>query len=217
MSIAIAEDVTLLKFASDELKNNKDFLKETSARNEEIVEYVADNVQEFGLEGIKGVQESSREFTVDDCLALITEMTGKNDDERYQKVLDKVKERGTEDPCVVRWITAMAAQRDDLTPDTIKRTLNYSLLTMEKTRQNLDESGSMNYEISNMQQLITPQILNKLISNLKEQGIEVDDKTQEKFDKYKEFYDKYHEQFAIKKREIYEESLKQKETEVEGR
>lgn len=53
MSTAIDKDVKLLECANDELKNDKEFLKEKSSQNEKVVDYVADNIQEFGLERYK--------------------------------------------------------------------------------------------------------------------------------------------------------------------
>ena len=205
MSLAIDQDVNALKYASPEIRNNREFLQMKSSQNEKVIDYVVDNIVDFGLEGIKGVRESSKEFTVEDCLKLIDEMAAKGEDTRYQKVKDKVQERGVNDPCVVRWITAMAAQRDDLTPDLIKRVLNYSVLTAEKTRQDLTESGEMQLDINSMQELITPQILNKLLGRLEIQGIETDSILQQKITQYTEFYDEYHKKFVEYKKKLFQE------------
>lgn len=135
MSTAIDKDVKLLEYASDELRNDKEFLKEKSSQNEKVIDYVVDNIQKFGLEGIKGVRESSRDFTIEDCITLIDEMAENSEDERYAKVKAKIQERGLDDVHTVRWVTAMAAQRDDINPELVKKVLNYSMLTMEKTKQ----------------------------------------------------------------------------------
>ena len=205
MDLAIDQDVNVLKYASEEIKNNKEFLKIKSSQNENVIDYVVNNIGDFGLEGIKGVRESSREFTVDDCMSIIEEMATKGEDVRYQKVIDKVKERGADDPCVVRWITAMAAQRDDLSPELIRKVLNYSVLTAEKTRQDITENGEMHLDIDSMQELITPQIIEKLSSKLESKGIQKDDLLQQKIDKYKEFYDEYHEKFVEQKMKAFQE------------
>ena len=205
MDLAIDQDVNVLKYASEEIKNNKEFLKTKASQNEKVIDYVVNNVGEFGLEGIKGVRESSREFTVDDCMSIIKEMATKGEDARYQKVIDKVNERGADDPCVVRWITAMAAQRDDLSPDLIKRVLNYSVLTAEKTRQDITENGEMHLDIDSMQELITPKIIERLSGKLESQGIKTDDSLQQKIDRYKEFYDEYHEKFVEQKMKAFQE------------
>jgi len=201
MSTAIDKDVKLLEYASDELRNDKEFLKEKSSQNEKVIDYVVDNIQKFGLEGIKGVRESSRDFTIEDCITLIDEMAENSEDERYAKVKAKIQERGIEDVHTVRWVTAMAAQRDDINPELVKKVLNYSMLTMEKTKQDLTETGEMQINLDNMQELITPLILNRLKEKLQLQGINIEDELQQKLDNYQEFYDKYHAQFKEQKKQ----------------
>jgi len=201
MSTAIDKDVKLLEYASDELRNDKEFLKEKSSQNEKVIDYVVDNIQKFGLEGIKGVRESSRDFTIEDCITLIDEMAENSEDERYAKVKAKIQERGIEDVHTVRWVTAMAAQRDDINPELVKKLLNYSMLTMEKTKQDLTETGEMQINLDNMQELITPLILNRLKEKLQLQGINIEDELQQKLDNYQEFYDKYHAQFKEQKKQ----------------
>lgn len=201
MSTAIDKDVKFLEYASDELRNDKEFLKEKSSQNEKVIDYVVDNIQKFGLEGIKGVRESSRDFTIEDCITLIDEMAKNSEDERYAKVKAKIQERGIEDVHTVRWVTAMAAQRDDINPELVKKVLNYSILTMEKTKQDLTETGEMQINLDNMQELITPLILNRLKEKLQLQGINIEDELQQKLDNYQEFYDKYHAQFKEQKKQ----------------
>lgn len=201
MSTAIDKDVKLLEYASDELRNDKEFLKEKSSQNEKVIDFVVDNIQKFGLEGIKGVRESSRDFTIKDCITLIDEMAENSEDERYAKVKAKIQERGLDDVHTVRWVTAMAAQRDDINPELVKKVLNYSMLTMEKTKQDLTETGEMQINLDNMQELITPLILNRLKEKLQLQGINIEDELQQKLDNYQEFYDKYHAQFKEQKKQ----------------
>lgn len=74
-----------------------------------MIDDVVDNIQKFGLDGIKGVRESSRDFTIEDCITLIDEMAENSEDERYAKVKAKIQERGLDDVHTVRWVTAMAA------------------------------------------------------------------------------------------------------------
>lgn len=200
MSVAIERDAQFLAYASDELRNDKQFLQETSSQNEEVIDYVVDNIQKFGLEGIKGVRESSRDFTIKDCMTLIDEMSKNSKDNRYEKVKAKIQERGLDNIYTVRWVTAMAAQRDDTNPELLKKVLNYSILTMEKIKQDLTENGEMHISLDNMQQLITPLILNKLKEKLQLQSISIDDELQQKLDNYKVFYDKYHAKFKEQKK-----------------
>lgn len=201
MSTAIDKDVKFLEYASDELRNDKEFLKEKSSQNEKVIDYVVDNIQKFGLEGIKGVRESSRDFTIEDCITLIDEMAENSQDERYAKVKAKIQERGLDDVHTVRWVTAMAAQTDDINPKLVKKVLNYSMLTMEKTKQDLTETGEMQINLDNMQELITPLILNRLKEKLQLQGINIEEELQQKLDNYQEFYDKYHAQFKEQKKQ----------------
>ena len=201
MNKAIDKDVKNLEFASEQLRNDKDFLKEKSSQNEEVVSYVVDNIQKFGLEGIKGVKESSRGFTIEDSMTSVDEMSQNSEDKRYEKVKAKVQEKGADDTRAVRWLTAMAAQRDDVTPETFKKALNYSMLTMEKIKQDVSETGEMKINTENMQELITPLILNRIKGKVEAQGIVIGSDLQKKLDEYQEFYDKYKAQFVEYKKQ----------------
>ncbi len=200
MSSAMDKDVKFLEYASDDLKNDKEFLKEKSSQNEKVIDYVVDNIQEFGPEGIKGVRESSRNFTLEDCINLIDEMAQNSEDERYAKVKNKIQERGIDDIHTVRWVTAMAAQRDDINPESVKKILNYSMLTMEKTKQGLTGKEEKQINPNDVQELITPLILNRLKEKLQLQGINIEEGLQQKLDNYQEFYDKYYTEFKEQKK-----------------
>ena len=200
-SIAINEDVKMLEYASDELKNDKEFLKEKSSENEEVIDYVVNNIQKFGLDGIKGVRESSRDFTIEECMNLIDEMAKSGEDNRYAKVKAKIQERGMNDTHTVRWVTAMVAQRDDINPEIVKKILNYSLLTMEKIKRELKDTEENQINPDNMQELVTPLILNKLKEKLQLQGIDIEDELQQKLDNYQEFYNNYYAQFKEQKKQ----------------
>ena len=213
MAVAIERDLQSLEYASDNLKNDYEFLKTQSSKQEKVIDYVVDNMNDFGLEGIKGVRESSKDFTVDDCLGIINEMAENSDDERYKKVKQKVMERGIEDVHTVRWVTAMVAQDDNISPESVNKILNYSMLTMEKTRKSLTKSGEMEINQGNMQELITPLILNRLKGKLQAQNIDIDKNLQKKLDEYTKFYDEYHEKFKEQKMKNRKEKLTPKDVE----
>ena len=204
INAAIITDVTAIEFASDEIKNNKDFLKEQCFNNEELIEYATDNIDSFGLEGIKGIEEASRSITVDNSMSIIDEMVEKGNDERYSKVKSKIEEKGKDDLLIMKWTTAMVAQRDDVSPEYVKYVLNYSILTMETIKRDLNENGEIKVNLESAQQLITPRIINRLIDKSKAQGFELDSETQKKLDSYVEFYYDYNEKFAEQKRKRHE-------------
>ena len=140
-------------------------------------------------------------------------MAENSDDERYKKVKQKVMERGIEDVHTVRWVTAMVAQDDNISPESVNKILNYSMLTMEKTRKSLTKSGEMEINQDNMQELITPLILNRLKGKLQAQNIDIDKNLQKKLDEYTKFYDEYHEKFKEQKMKNRKEKLTPKDVE----
>lgn len=199
MGLAIEKDVSFLMYASEQLRDDKEFLREKSAQNSELIDFAVNNMEYLGLEGIKGIRETSKEFTIDDCMTLLDEMSKTSDDGRYEKVKNKVIEKGVNDPWVVRYVTAMAAQKEDLDPSLIKDVLNYSMLTMERTKRELTNEGEKQVNIENVAQLITPGILNRLVDNLKAQGVKIDEELQQRIDEYTEFYNDYHDKFVEQK------------------
>lgn len=206
MSNAIDKDMTFIEFVSKELKNDREFIKEKTAQNEMLIDYVVVNIENFGLEGIKGARDSSKGFTIKDCMEIIDELAGSSQDKRYEKVRQKVQEKGIEDPHTMRWITAMVAQSDNVSPELVKKVLNYSVLTMEKNKQEVEQNGEKEINIDNMQALITPLILDRLMSKIPEN--EIDDELIQRIDEYKVFYEKYHELFKESKKKAPEDRIK---------
>ena len=49
---AIKKEVSLIKYANEELKNNYEFIKSACTENNNLIEYVANNTEEFGIEGL---------------------------------------------------------------------------------------------------------------------------------------------------------------------
>ncbi|MCL2383837.1 MAG: DUF4116 domain-containing protein [Oscillospiraceae bacterium] len=99
MSLAIREDVTAFKFASEELKNDSSFLKEQAFQSEEVIEYVSENAKDFGEEGLKATKEVILQESTDKALEdfikkgeseeLDEAEMAKN--ERHIKFLEKIK------------------------------------------------------------------------------------------------------------------------------
>lgn len=192
-------DCSLLEFAGEELKNDYDFLKEQSLENEEIIDYVVENMGNFGTEGIKGVRDTSKELTIDDCMNIIDELSQKENGEKYEKLKRKIQDRGVDDVHTIRWVTAMAAQSDDINPQMLKKILNYSILTMEKNRNELLDTKDEQIKLDSMLELISPRVLNKLKDKLEEQGIEIEEELKIKLDDYSKFHEEYHDKFQKQK------------------
>lgn len=196
---AVKEDAKVLEHTPDQLKNNYEFIKETSRKNYEIVEHVVEHIEEYKLEAIKGARDTTREISLDNCISIINEMAEKSDDERYKKVKNKIKEKGIDDVRAMRWVTAMVAQDDNVSPEMLKKVLDYSILTMSKTKKDLNEQGKEKVSIDNIQEMITPQILNKLKEKALQQEIEIDADLDKKLEEYTGFYNNYSQSFKEEK------------------
>ncbi len=204
MTEAIQNDASFIEMAAKELKDNFDFMREQSRGNEAVIDVVVNQVDEFNFDAIQAVRESSRELTLDDCMTLIDQYIETHDDPRYQRVKDKIQERGMEDPRTMKWITAMVAQTDDVSPDLMKKVVDYSILTMEKTRRDLDQDGKMVMNMDVAQAMITPLMLRKLMSRAEENGVMLDESMHQAVDSYIEFYDEFRPQFVEYKKRMWE-------------
>ena len=202
MKEAIKEDPSLLKVADESLKNDYKFIKEITKENYETVEHIIKNRNDFGLEGIKGAKETTKELTIEDYMAILDEMSEKSDDDRYKRVRNKVNEKGIDDPRVIKWITAMAAQHSDqITPENFKKVFDNAILTMTKIQKDLTEDGKIKILTENTSELITPQILNRLKEAAISKGFEISDEQEALFKEYEEFYKEYRQKLAEKKKE----------------
>lgn len=88
---AIQQDVNSLEYASDELKNNYEFIKEACTQNKESIKYVSEHIEEFGAESLKGAQEVLKEQfngqLEQDCTQEV---------ERIKKEIEDKKQQGIE-------------------------------------------------------------------------------------------------------------------------
>ncbi len=215
MREAIKEDPKMLEFASEELKNDYNFIREASKENYGVIEHIVSKKEDFGIEAIKGAKETSREITTEDYMAIIDEMSENSEDDRYRRVKAKVAERGADDPRAIRWITAMVAQSDDISPENFKKVFDNAILTMEKNQRELNAQGNDSVTIDSMQELITPQILRKLEARAREQGLEVDEELEGKIAEYTEAFNSYREILNANKARAREQGLRITPSQVE--
>ena len=209
MKEAIKEDATLIAKVPDELKNNSDFIRETSKENYKVVGYIINNKDEFGLEAIKGAKDTTREVTTEHSMQIINKEAINSDDIRYKKVSEKVKEVGKDDVHTVRWVTAMAAQSDKVTPEYFRKVFDDSTLAMLEIKKDLTLDGKEKVSIENMQKMVTPQILNKLKEKAVEQGLEVDEDLENKLKEYTEFFYNYRTKLQeVKKQNIQKNNIR---------
>lgn len=201
MENAITKEASLLNFASQELKNNSDFMRKVSKNNPKVIGQVVKDISKFSLESVSAVRDVSKEFTIEDSLAVIEEKAQTSEDIRYQKVLNKVENIGKEHPLTIKFLTAMLAQNDTLEPEKVEDVLNYSILTMEKFKQEGEKDGKLEVNKDNLSQLITPIVLKKLMKKQQEQGIELDTELAARIDEYMNFYKEYSAQYAAMRRE----------------
>lgn len=210
---AIKEDAEFLNNAASDLRENPNFMRIVSDKNEDVIGMVVQQIEDFNFDAIQAVRESSRELTIEDCMTLVDQYIETHDDPRYQKVKDKIQERGMDDPRTMKWITAMVAQMDDVSPDLMKKIVDYSMLTMEKTRRDLDQDGKMVMNMDVAQAMITPLMLRKLMERAEENGVILDEGMHQAVDSYIEFYDEFRPQFAAYKKKLWEQEHPEQEVE----
>ncbi len=206
-AIAIQNPQIAFALAGSELKNDMNFMKDIASKNENVIDSVIKDLNGFGNEGIKGIKQASRDYSMNDCTKLISDMAEVSDDKRYAKVQSKLQEAGTDNVCAMRWVTAMAAQNENVDPETVNRALNYSILTMEDAKRNMAEVGDQAVNKETMLQLITPHILHKLVNNLEKQGHTISPEMLARLEDYEASYNEYHDKFVEQKRKKREEEL----------
>lgn len=202
MKEAIKQDANLLKNVDPSLKNDYKFMKEVTQINYEAVGQVIKNRKDFGLEGIKGAKETTRELTTKEYMEIIDDMAEHSEDDRYARVKEKVAEKGVDNPLAVKWITAMAAQnKDNVSTENFQKVFDYSILTMTKIQKDLTEDGNIKITKENTAELIRPQILNKLREAAAEKGLKITEEQEKLFEEYEEFHKMYMEKLREQKKQ----------------
>lgn len=200
MKEVIIQDASLLQYIPEDLKNNYEFIRETSKENYQVVEHIIDNRDEFGLEAIRGAKDTTRELTVEKSMTIVNNMAETSTDKRYGMVANKVKERGEDNIYTVRWTTAMAAQSDKVTPEYFKKVLDDSILAMIGIQKDLTADGKEKVSIDRIQTMVTPTILNRLKDKAVLHGLEVDADLESKLEEYTEFFNDYRARLQEEKR-----------------
>lgn len=202
MKEAIKQDANLLKNVDPSLKNDYKFMKEVTQINYEAVGQVIKNREAFGLEGIKGAKETTRELTEKEYMEIIDDMTEHSEDDRYARVKEKVAEKGINNPMAIKWITAMAAQnKDNVSTENFQKVFDYSILAMTKIQKDLTKDGNIRVTKENAAELIGPQILNKLREAAAEKGLEISEEQEQLFKEYEEFHKMYMEKLREQKKQ----------------
>jgi len=195
MSNAIRNDVTFLEYISEDLKNDGEFLRTEASQNEDVINYVANNAEKFGLEGIEGVRESSTEYITSNKEYLEIIDNKAQEENRYKNAKEKIqKHTNSGNKGTATFVTAaVVSQSDNVNEEFVRRTLNYATLTMEAIKRDITKSGEMKLDLENRQQrrLVTPKVFDRLLKKLEEQGISLDEEFKQKMDNYKEFYNGY--------------------------
>lgn len=87
MKEAIKNDTAALSYASSELKDNYEFMKEVS-NNDETIDYVIENIKDFGEKGLSGTRDALIEKSNDEAI------TGF--EEEQKKVKKQIEEKSEE-------------------------------------------------------------------------------------------------------------------------
>lgn len=195
MSSVIRKDATFLKYASEELKNDGDFLRNEALQNEDVIKYVADNAEEFGLKGVEGVRESSTDYIISNQEYSQIIDNKAQEEARYKNAKEKIKEhtdKGNKGTATFI-AAAVVSQSENVNEEFARRTVNYAILTMETIKHDLSEAGEMKIDLETVKQrrLVTPVVLDRLVQKLEEQGISLDREITQNIDNYKNFYNEY--------------------------
>ena len=114
---------------------------------------------------------------------------------------------------MVNWLSELVARGDfEVSPDILKNVLNYSLLSMEIARNELDKEGAMqNYDFETFRSLIDPKIIFAICKKIEKQGITLDEDMQKKVDSYEQYHYEHYLKYSTKiseERNIIIEKLK---------
>ena len=211
ISAAIQEKgADFLRYASEEIKNDFNFLREQAENNSEVIDYVVDHLSEFGKESIEAVREVSKDLTVNDIINNI-----ETDDPVFQALKDSIEKRGKDNPSTVREVTAYLAKEDlEVRPETLNNIINYSLLTMETYKRKLEAHEIEELTLEDLKNFVQPSILNRLKEKMELQGMPIDEKTQQRIEECSEFYRYCNEMFKQKRKEDIEANIKRLDSDM---
>ena len=92
MKEVVKQDVGLLKYATDNLKNDYEFIKQISNNNKEVIDYVSEHTEEFGQEGLTATKDSLVEMSTEEAISGF-----KEEEEKIGKKLDEKDDNETEE------------------------------------------------------------------------------------------------------------------------
>lgn len=198
----------ILKYASEEVKNDYEFLKEQTFKDRKIIDFAIENASELGNDGIDGIRKASVKMTTDELWNAI-----KSDDPNFVKFVEKMGKREWDEDTKAKIYAAYLSSRfTNATPEQLKAAVEMSvknsLLNMERIKKDLDENGEMKLSSQNMIILTSPAIYTNLLLKLETQGEHIDENLQQKLNQYLEFYKEYQQRYSEYKDKNAELTLK---------
>ncbi len=202
-----------------EYRNSEEYLDSLNVEDreslQETLSEITNNAEEFTVEVINEAQAKSKKLTIEDCISYIDEMAEKSDDERYGRVKNRIEEKGLDDPRVARWVAAMVAQSDEVSPEMLEKVLNYSVLSMEKSKQNIESNPDAPVDLEAYKEMVSPAVIRRLQEKAGRQNVELDENIQAKIDAYATFYGEYTEKVTEAKKELCKENEVENEAIIE--
>ena len=167
---AVKEDAKILEYASDELKNNYEFIKEVS-NNTEAIDYIVDNTDQFGKEGLSGAKDALIEISSDEAISgfeqekeeiknkILEVQEEKNDEleellkrdkqlERHIKFFERIKNGDVDPVRAAKLIDKICVNMDERYKNEIKKVLKLDEVIQKKDKDKLkdDEKIEKNEE-----------------------------------------------------------------------
>lgn len=198
VAAVIAENVGMMQFMTDEMKNDYELMSLVSKENEAAQDYITINKEDFGIEGIRATRDNVETESKDEGIEEIVAQRN-SEDKRFAKVADKIEEVGIDDPKTMRYMVAMLAQAEVIDEKQAKRFIEYAILQMETTYRGQDEKGRIETSLDDMMRLLPKQLVDRVIA--KSGVLESMPELAEKVEEYKARVDEYSKQYRVQRRE----------------
>jgi len=170
MAEAIARDVTVIKFANEEIRNNYDVFAKAAKENSQVADYMLQYIGSFGEEAVRGAKDGTTESVREDTVATLKEASEKYSG--YDKLKKQMKgqeslEREGKAEYKLRSNVGIyvKARASDIraNEEQINKIFNSIELTMEELRRELKDNPEVFISQTRYGALPTPKELKEMI------------------------------------------------------
>lgn len=181
---SIVADVSNMSLLTHEQRNDYNLLKDIAYQNEEAVGYVINNINEFGAEGIAGVNKAVQEHIVEESIPKIMDIKETSPIHNIDELIDFNNPDVEKDPRLAAKVGAvLSLSGEEMTDDRARRIVEAATLAAERAKADPDW---IHKDPDAYKSFMAPTIVQEALEYMRQKGLPIPEKAEEILGSYEQ-------------------------------